>query len=435
MPFYLLAAYLIGAVPFGYLIARARGVDILREGSGNIGATNVGRVLGRRFGTLVFVLDFAKGAVPTALARAVAGEGLPDLLPAAVGLAAFLGHLFPVYLRFRGGKGVATGAGVVAVLVPEPAAGALLVWFAVLLAARYVSLASLAAAVALAGLRLALVPEPFAQDNVVLSTFCLVAAGLVALRHRANVGRLLRGNENRLRETRTMLLLAKTMHVLALGLWFGTTIFFSFVVGLSLLRTFEGLTEKEARPFWLPVPPELNRASPGPSFPDPLRKEQGSRIFGAAVGPIFPWYYGIQLVCGVLATATAFAWYHDGTVHKARFFALAAALVAVGIGWWLEHKVGARRVVRSETSDAVLQAASPTPEMLKAAVQARADFGRWHGYSLLANFAAILLVLVGMALAAQLPAVPANGDTTNKNGQTPPELVRQQAPAGGSGVH
>src|SRR5262245_56793741 len=107
------ASYLIGAVPFGYLVARWRGVDILREGSGNIGATNVGRVLGRRFGLLVFLLDFLKGAGPTLagvlLTRATRPDLPPDTLPVTAGVAAFLGHLFPVFLRFRGGKGVATG--------------------------------------------------------------------------------------------------------------------------------------------------------------------------------------------------------------------------------------------------------------------------------------------------------------------------------------
>src|SRR6516225_9631754 len=108
-----LASYFIGAVPFGYLIARSQGIDILHQGSGNIGATNVGRVLGRRFGILVFVLDFAKGAVPVLIAAWLAPSLAPSLPPGSLevtaGLAAFLGHLFPVYLRFRGGKGVATG--------------------------------------------------------------------------------------------------------------------------------------------------------------------------------------------------------------------------------------------------------------------------------------------------------------------------------------
>src|ERR1700736_5318010 len=157
-----LASYLIGAIPFGFVIARWRSVDIFRQGSGNIGATNVGRVLGKRFGILVFMLDFAKGAVPAATALSVgrtAALGLPSWLSAddlgvTAGLAAFLGHLFPVYLRFRGGKGVATGAGVIAVLLPGPALAALLAWVAVACAARYVSLASLAAVLALALVRL-----------------------------------------------------------------------------------------------------------------------------------------------------------------------------------------------------------------------------------------------------------------------------------------
>src|SRR3954466_10974522 len=111
-----LVSYLIGSIPFGYLIARMRGVDIFGAGGGNIGATNVGRVLGRKFGLLVFALDFLKGAVPTLAARL--WEGRAGELSVAVGLAAVLGHMFPVYLRLRGGKGVATGFGVVAVLLP-----------------------------------------------------------------------------------------------------------------------------------------------------------------------------------------------------------------------------------------------------------------------------------------------------------------------------
>src|SRR5262249_4008423 len=107
-------AYLIGSVPFGYLVAKWRGIDIFRYGSGNIGATHVGRVLGKSYGLLVFLLDFLKGAIPVAAARALtpADIDLPSqTLPVTAGIAAFLGHLLPIYLRFRGGKGVATGAG------------------------------------------------------------------------------------------------------------------------------------------------------------------------------------------------------------------------------------------------------------------------------------------------------------------------------------
>src|SRR2546423_11989193 len=102
----LFASYLLGAVPFGWLIARSRGVDILHAGSGNIGATNVGRVLGRGYGALVFLLDFAKGALPVLAAAALAPRDdpawPPQVFAVAAGLAAFLGHLFPVYLGFRG---------------------------------------------------------------------------------------------------------------------------------------------------------------------------------------------------------------------------------------------------------------------------------------------------------------------------------------------
>src|SRR5438132_7180067 len=132
----LLASYLFGAIPFGYLVARWRGVDILSLGSGNIGATNVGRVLGRRFGILVFILDFAKGALPTVMAAGVCRafeNSAPAMhwLPVLAGLSAVVGHLFPIFLSFHGGKGVATGAGVVAILLPGPALAAPIPWLLV----------------------------------------------------------------------------------------------------------------------------------------------------------------------------------------------------------------------------------------------------------------------------------------------------------------
>ena len=191
-----LAGYFVGAVPFGYLVARWRGVDIFAHGSGNIGATNVGRVLGRGFGIVVFALDFAKGALPTAagLALGAAFEvNPPALLGVAAGLGAFVGHLYPVYLHFRGGKGVATGAGIIAVLVPATAALALLTWAAVLAATRYVSLASVVAAAAVCGLRLGFTAGPWDEANVVVTAFCLSGAALVVVRHHGNLRRLNRG--------------------------------------------------------------------------------------------------------------------------------------------------------------------------------------------------------------------------------------------------
>ena len=196
----LLGSYLLGAIPFGYVIARARGVDLLSQGSKNIGATNVGRVMGLWWGVLVFALDFAKGAVPVLVAGAIASdpEGLPDLTRTLAGVAAFVGHLFPIYLGFLGGKGVATGAGVVVVLVPVAFLISLAVWAVVLLTTRYMSLASLTAAALIIVLRLAWTAEPFGPRNVVVTTFCVVAALAVIVRHAGNIRRLIAGTENRL---------------------------------------------------------------------------------------------------------------------------------------------------------------------------------------------------------------------------------------------
>lgn len=410
----LLISYLVGAVPFGYLIARARGVDIIKQGSGNIGATNVGRVLGRPFGILVFLLDFAKGAAPVALAKLwTAGHPLdlpPDSLPVAAGVAAVLGHLFPIYLRFHGGKGVATAAGAVCVLLPGPALAALLTWLVVVLASRYVSLASLTAAAVLCAYRLLLTPQPWDQSHRVVSSFCLVAAGLIFIRHRANIGRLLRGNENRLKETPAMLHFSKVLHVLAIGLWFGTVLFFTFVVGLNLFDTFETVAAKAPaeRPIWFPLWQTYDGPSPDPTFPEPLRREQGTRAAGVAINPMFMWYLGIQAVCGLLALATALAFYRVGAarVHRLRVGVLILALATVALGWWLERVVDDLRVPRNDTFDVMVRHSPPRSEDVARAGAARKDFVRWHLYSLGLNMLTVLFVTVGMAQAAYLPLPP-----------------------------
>src|SRR5262249_53175621 len=151
-------------------------------------------------------------------------------------------------------------------------------------------------------------PAPFAPEHRILTLFCFLAAGLVFARHRANILRLLHGTENRLKDSPAMFLLTKIVHVLALGLWFGTLIFF-VVVGLSLFHTFEaeGMTEAEGRPSWFPLPPKYNKPE---DLDIPLNppKEQGTRAAGFAVGPMFGWYFLLQGVCGFLAVATALNW-------------------------------------------------------------------------------------------------------------------------------
>src|SRR5262249_55331771 len=148
----------------------------------------------------------------------------------------------------------------------------------------------------------------------------------------------LRGNENRLEETPTMLMLGKTLHVLSVGLWFGTAAFF-LVVGFQLFNQYEALALREAnhRPLWLPVPPEYTAAPPGSRFPSPLRREQGTRAAGFAVAPLFPWYFGFQEVCGLIAAATALSWTRGQTsrVHRLRAYILLTALVSVVAGHWL----------------------------------------------------------------------------------------------------
>jgi acyl phosphate:glycerol-3-phosphate acyltransferase len=407
----IVGSYLIGAIPFGYLVGRWRGIDIFQHGSGNIGATNVGRVLGRRFGILVFVLDFAKGAVPAAVAlgllRAAAPSEQESLAVAGLGvwagMAAFLGHLFPLYLRFRGGKGVATGAGVVAVLMPLAALGAVITWLAVVCGSRYVSLASLTAAVALCGLQLALSPHPFHHADLIMTLFCFLAACLVFLRHRSNIVRLVHGNENRLPESPAMLQLTKTVHVLALGLWFGSAGFFLLVVAGSLFNTFQTIaarTEPTERPIWLPLPEKFKKSDNVIDGP----REQGTRVAGAAVAPLFLWFFLVQGTCGLLATTTAVSWLrsHPGEkIHRRRTTLLLLALATVLIGFPLERKVSALRLPRDRAVDEYLQ--TPSPALAKGTLEPKEDFTRWHLASLGLSFVTLVLVTGSMALAARLP--------------------------------
>ncbi len=403
------AAYLIGAIPFGYIVARMRGVDIFTAGSGNIGATNVGRVLGRKFGLLVFTLDLLKGAVPTLLAWLLSERMQPELpadtLAVTAGVAAFLGHLFPVYLRFRGGKGVATGAGVVLVLLPVPALAALFAWAVVVSASRYVSLGSLIAAVVLCVLRFALTPAPFDVDHAVLTGFCLFATMIVFARHNANIGRLLKGNENRLKESDTMLTFSKVLHLLALGLWFGMGVFFSFVVAFSLFGSFESVAVDKDRPNWFPIHSSYDRDTPpSEKMPKPLRKEQGTRAAGFAISPMFDWYFILQAGCAGVALVTALGWSRWlGRVHGIRTIVLIAAVVTVAVGWWMEWKVSDLRVDRNEATDRLLVATTPSDQLVAEAERARSTFGAWHGISVLVNLVTLVLVTIALAMAAKLP--------------------------------
>ena len=185
------AGYLLGALPFAYWVARAKGVDIFKVGSGNAGATNVFRVMGPGPGSLVFFLDGAKGAVAAGwpLLPVVAGSETASL-GGLVG--AVLGHSFSCFTGFRGGKSVATAAGGFAVLFPAGAGCALAVFALTLALFRYVALSSMLGAVALAASAVML-----GRSGLVIGVAC-GAAGFVILRHRSNISRLLAGTEVRI---------------------------------------------------------------------------------------------------------------------------------------------------------------------------------------------------------------------------------------------
>lgn len=199
-----LASYLLGAVPFGFLIARARGVDIRTVGSGNIGATNVFRCLGKKWGILTFVCDVLKGFIPAfllplLLSQASCEESC-DIMPVVCGFMAVAGHNWPVYLRFKGGKGVATTAGALLGIAPVPLAAGLLCWIAVFGLFRYVSVASLTAAAVIPISAWCLACQPWLpalNRGFFVPSVLTVLGALVAIRHKTNIKRLLEGTENR----------------------------------------------------------------------------------------------------------------------------------------------------------------------------------------------------------------------------------------------
>ena len=278
-------SYLVGAIPFGWIVGRWHGHDVLREGSGNIGATNVARVVGFRWGLLVFVLDFCKGALPVGLTWLLVPES-ESALPNATfrvtaGVAAFLGHMLPIYLRFRGGKGVATGAGVIAVLVPPITALVLVAWGVVLAVTRYVSIASMFAATLLFVLRICWVREPWGWENVAITAFCAAGAALVvtppSLQHPPVVSRhrtppwksLTCSSAIRTRmEVPSCSASAKSSTFCASRCGFGSVAFFT-IAGLLIFQAFADLSHVPAadRPLWFAVPPEMQAHLPAKASP------------------------------------------------------------------------------------------------------------------------------------------------------------------------
>lgn len=188
-------AYIVGSIPTGFLMAKAKGIDIRTVGSGNIGATNVFRVLGKRAGIFVLLFDAMKGFGPVfwlaPLCYGLADGADLEWLRITSGICAILGHVFSCWLRFKGGKGIATSAGAFLALTAMPMGIALLTWIVFFALSRYVSLASIAAAVALP------VATWLLDFSVQMSIITTVIGALAIYKHKANIQRLLAGTENR----------------------------------------------------------------------------------------------------------------------------------------------------------------------------------------------------------------------------------------------
>jgi glycerol-3-phosphate acyltransferase PlsY len=202
----IIAAYLLGSIPFGLIIAKAHGKDLRSIGSGNIGATNLSRALDRKWAIFCFCLDMLKGLIPM-LVAARALSSPPTIaeifLALAVGIAAVLGHIFPIYIKFNGGKGVATSFGVTLGLWPYYtvcAALAIVIWAVVVLAKRYISLASIVASIAfpiMLILAIILTPAWHFADLWPLLTAAVAIPIMVITRHTENIKRLIAGTESK----------------------------------------------------------------------------------------------------------------------------------------------------------------------------------------------------------------------------------------------
>jgi glycerol-3-phosphate acyltransferase PlsY len=190
-------AYLLGSIPFGYLIVKlAEGRDVRAAGSGNIGATNVGRVAGKLAGVVTLLLDAGKGYAAVWLVGRWTDQHLPSMVTA--GVVAILGHMFPVWLKFKGGKGVATGVGVFLPISWQAVVAAVVVWLVVVAAWRYVSLGSMVASASLP-LLLYFLYAPGHAPPTVVTLSAVAAAMLIVLKHHANIARLAAGTEPRVK--------------------------------------------------------------------------------------------------------------------------------------------------------------------------------------------------------------------------------------------
>lgn len=210
----LLAAYFIGSFPFGFWIAKLKGIDIRDHGSGNIGATNVFRNLGVKFGILVLILDISKGFIPVLFGSAIIlkeipketldRESLEGLIHVSLAIATIIGHNYTFWLGFKGGKGIATSAGALIIFLPEVLLGSVIIWIFVFFTSRYVALASIAAALSLPILTYSLdhnylFPDINSSKPVLL--FGIIAGLMAVWRHKSNIRRIISGKEEKFKKS------------------------------------------------------------------------------------------------------------------------------------------------------------------------------------------------------------------------------------------
>ena len=181
----ILVSYILGSIPFGYIIAKIKGVDITKLGSGNIGATNVGRFLGKPYFFIVLFLDAIKGFIPTILFKLLFGLEYGIL----AGLFSVIGHSYSIFMKFKGGKGVATGLGVSIALIPIETIIGLGVWFLVLMIFKIMSLASIISAISV------FIVVLFLEKSSLIKIVCGIIAVLIVLRHKSNIERIIKGTE------------------------------------------------------------------------------------------------------------------------------------------------------------------------------------------------------------------------------------------------
>ena len=194
---WLLGADLIGGIPFGFLIGKLRGIDVRTVGSKNIGATNVFRTVGKKWGLLAFFCDVMKGLVPTLVAKMLYAETMPEM-PILVGITCVAGHMLTPYMKFKGGKGVATAFGALIALMPATVGMAFALFAIVFACSHYISLGSCVAATSLA----VMVWIPFLDhagyNDLPLCILVTLIAAFIVWKHRSNIGRLVRGEENKI---------------------------------------------------------------------------------------------------------------------------------------------------------------------------------------------------------------------------------------------